>query len=61
SVDKYTFVFKNPLFINHVDVSRKSCIDGFILCNYYYVGIAVIDPDKDELIAFSVMNKGVGK
>ncbi|MCY9668340.1 hypothetical protein M5X11_26030 [Paenibacillus alginolyticus] len=61
NVARYTFVFKRPLFINRVDVSRKICIDGFILCNYYYVGSVIIDPDKDELIAFSVMNKGVGK
>ncbi|WP_261301367.1 hypothetical protein [Paenibacillus andongensis] len=60
-VDRYTFVFKRPLFMNRVDLSQKSCIDGFILCNYYYVGTAIIDADNDELIAFSVMNKGVGK
>ncbi|NOU86655.1 hypothetical protein GC102_12845 [Paenibacillus sp. LMG 31460] len=61
NVVRYTFVFKNPLFMNRVDVSRKACIDGFILCNYYYIGVVIIDPDNNELIAFSVMNKGVGK
>lgn len=61
NVVRYTFVFKRPLFMNRVDVSRKACIDGFILCNYYYIGVVIIDPDNNELIAFSVMNKGVGK
>ncbi|NOU71850.1 hypothetical protein GC098_10535 [Paenibacillus sp. LMG 31458] len=61
NVDRYTVLFKRPLFINRVDVSRKACIDGFILCNNYYIGVVIIDPDNNELIAFSVMNKGVGK
>lgn len=43
NVARYTFVFKRPLFINRVDVSRKICIDGFIMCNYYYAGTVVID------------------
>lgn len=60
NVDRYTFLFKRPLFINRVDVSRKSCFD-LILCNYHYIGYVLIDPEKDELIAFSIMNKGVGK
>ncbi|KRF37988.1 hypothetical protein [Paenibacillus sp. Soil787] len=60
SVERYTFLFKRPLLINNVDVSRKSCFD-VIFCNYYFVGTVVIDPDHGELIAFSVMNKGVGK
>jgi hypothetical protein len=60
NVDRYTVLFKRPLVINRVDVSRKACFD-LIFCNYYYVGFVYIDPDNNELIAFSVMNKGVGK
>ncbi|KQX46638.1 MULTISPECIES: hypothetical protein [unclassified Paenibacillus] len=60
NVDRYTVLFKRPLFIDRIDVSRKTCFD-LIFCNYHYVGFVLIDPDKNELIAFSVMNKGVGK
>ncbi|TBL75651.1 hypothetical protein [Paenibacillus thalictri] len=60
SVDQYTLLFKAPYAINDADISAKQCFN-FIMCNYYYSGEVLLDPDSGELLGLSLYNKGIEK